>query len=309
MRFASPSIVPRPHTNPRPRAFTLIELLVVIAIIALLISILLPSLGKARDAGRQTLCLSNMKQFAMGTAMYADDNKGAIFPDQARNALGRRAIPGDHYSGLWAYVQDPDFPTNTARKVRGLLYSYVQDMDKVGECPTNKRRMVGNGPKPHRWSQSTDLDFDYTFLQVMGGARLDASITVGYLARPTHAPLAYPAATINFDDQNANARLTLFPAPPIFFEEDAMFYNSDWPDGLFSADDQLATRHARAGTYARLDGSAATLTPPQGSRPDVAEMGDLITADFYVLTGQNWLRMEPSEVGEGHPFGWINAPR
>ncbi len=292
-----------------PRAFTLIELLVVIAIIALLISILLPALGKARDAGRQTLCLSNMKQFAMGTAMYADDNKGAIFPDQARNALGRRLIPGDHYSGLWAYVQDPDFPADPTRKARGLLYPYVQDLDKVGECPTNKRRMIGSGPRPHRWSQYTDLDFDYTFMQTMGGARLDASVRVGSLARPAHSPYGYPAAAITFDDQNTNQRLTLFPAPPVFFEEDTRFYNTEWPDGLFSATDQISTRHARAGNYARLDGSAAAITPPAGSRAEIAEVGDLMTADFYVLTGQNWLRMEPAEVGEGRPFGWINAPK
>lgn len=62
--------------NTQRKAFTLIELLVVVSIIALLVSILLPALGRARDQAKRVMCMSNLKQITTVTWQYAPDYDG-----------------------------------------------------------------------------------------------------------------------------------------------------------------------------------------------------------------------------------------
>lgn len=60
--------------------FTLIELLVVVVVIVVLIAILLPSLGRARDQSKTTVCGSNLRQLGVGFAMYSVENQGSYPP-------------------------------------------------------------------------------------------------------------------------------------------------------------------------------------------------------------------------------------
>jgi prepilin-type processing-associated H-X9-DG protein/prepilin-type N-terminal cleavage/methylation domain-containing protein len=70
------------------QAFTLVELLVVIGIIGVLISLLLPSLNKARQQAKSVQCTSNLKQIGLGILMYCNDNHGHLMPAVRYNAVG-----------------------------------------------------------------------------------------------------------------------------------------------------------------------------------------------------------------------------
>ncbi len=73
---------------PRKRAFTLIELLVVVAIIALLISILLPSLKAARDQAKAAKCAANLHQMGIATQLYLNQNNQCYPGDHAETPAG-----------------------------------------------------------------------------------------------------------------------------------------------------------------------------------------------------------------------------
>ena len=89
MSVASLARASRRRDRPRRGAFSIVELLVVIGMLAVAASVLLPSLNRARDSAKNVQCLSNLRQLAMATVMYANDNN-SLMPAGAEASSRKR---------------------------------------------------------------------------------------------------------------------------------------------------------------------------------------------------------------------------
>jgi prepilin-type N-terminal cleavage/methylation domain-containing protein/prepilin-type processing-associated H-X9-DG protein len=141
-------MLPRPPqslTGNKSRGFTLIELLTVIAIIGILASILIPVVGRVRDAARNTQCMSNVRQWGQAVIIYAGDNDG--FYGVRDDWMGTGAAPWaattspyTAYMNLGESVRDfRTCPSQVGEVVEGHI-SYVMNWARVdGTEPPRSR--------------------------------------------------------------------------------------------------------------------------------------------------------------------------
>ena len=140
--------------------FTLIELLVVVAIVALLAALLFPVFAKARARGRQTACLSNLRQLGLATSQYAQD-----FDD--RYPYGGDPTDLDSYGWAiklkgvyWPAVQQMQLNGQT---IPNVMAGYVKDRE-IWHCPAdNGYDLVDNLPLSASPSSFQEYGMSYTY--------------------------------------------------------------------------------------------------------------------------------------------------
>ena len=136
----------------------MIELLVVIAIIAILASLLLPALSRAKGMAHRTACLNNLKQLTLAWTIYSGDHNESLPPNHEDVQIGGGQAGAHSDSPSW--VTGNAFNDTTSSNIhRGLLFTHL-NADAIYRCPSDRStvRDAGKLPRTRHYGMNTYMN-------------------------------------------------------------------------------------------------------------------------------------------------------
>lgn len=238
----------------RRQGFTLIELLVVIAIIALLIGILLPALGRARDAGRATVCLNSVRMLAVGWDLYADSNKEVMAPGRMPKLSGGTGNQANWYEIGNGLKYRPTWLATMGQYIGVYPFDEPALADRADVDRQDYKNRFFQCPKASDWVDERNHSYGYNYL-FLGNSRVNANNR--YYNYPVRrSRVSTPAQTFVCSDSAGTA--------VSFAESERLPYDNDgrddmqWGNESFSVDpprltdvSDMASRPIRNGPMVR----------------------------------------------------------
>ena len=218
----------RIRSNHSRRGFTLIELLVVVAIIAILASLLLPTLSRSTEAARVTVCRSNQQQLMKAFLIFAQDHDDSLpgnYWDRGQH---------DYEKSCFLLGQSNGHYSNGPQE--GTIFPYVGKNFDVYFCPSLKVAKPGD-------RYGSNGRFDYAAFLVLGGAKVS-----------NVKPIS--------EFRHRNKKSEWIPTPIVTEEEAEGGINTTNIEGGHCNTDQIGHRHRGGGYYASVDASTHFFKEP-----------------------------------------------
>ena len=175
--------------------FTLIELLVVVAIIAILASLLLPSLARAKHTSKASNCTSNLRQIGLGISLYTSDQDGRFPIYDPANKPSPATLFWNNKSKLLGQHHDYNDPQGSNESTR-ILTPYIGKL--IAECPLDEGYRPGAGENLESWGKFYRAYGNSYVYQAMILNRAGRNLETGHPATPVlwkarFADIQYPS--------------------------------------------------------------------------------------------------------------------